>query len=148
MIRLLGFAAAGLAIAAAGGLAGANLAVPAPAVHSGCPPRFTGYDLRPTLVDDALAAVRRAAVDHVTETNQGRVTRRTRRNYPALEIVQLGTAPELPGQTALYRIATRRCSRAAARASWAVAFTDTESVMCCLKDVRFAVRLRSGWWVY
>jgi len=117
-------------------------------IHKGCPAAFTGYDVRATAVDDVLAIARRVAVDHVTETNQERVTRRTTRNYPVEEVVLLSTGPRLRGQRALYRVAAARCGRQSAQASWAVVFTDTESVLCCVKDVRFVVRLRSGWWVY
>jgi hypothetical protein len=27
-------------------------------------------------------------------------------------------------------------------------FTDTQSVLCCIQDARFVLRLRDGWCVY
>jgi hypothetical protein len=117
-------------------------------VHSGCPPPFTGYDTRAALVEDAIAAARTIALDHIVENNQGRITRRTRRNYPVLQAVELATGPALPAQEQFKRIATKRCGHSAALASWAVVFTDTESPVCCIKDLRFAIRLKRGWWVF
>jgi hypothetical protein len=118
------------------------------AVHAGCPPVFTGYDTRVALMDEVVAVARSIALDHIVENNQGRLTRRTRRNYPVLQVVELASAPVLAGQTRLRQIATRRCGPDAARASWAVVFTDTESPVCCIKDVRFVIRIDRGWWVF
>ena len=113
-----------------------------------CPGRFTGYDVRSTSLDSVVAVARRIAIDHVVTQYQGHAVRRTVANYPVLEVVQLETAPVLPAQQTLRRAAARRCGVRTARASWAVIFTDTESPVCCTKDVRFVVRLRSGWWVF
>ena len=81
-------------------------------------------------------------------TEPGVIVRRTVANTPVLEVVELETAPVLPAQQALKRVAARRCGARTARASWAVIFGDTESPICCTKDIRFVVRLENGWWVY
>ena len=117
-------------------------------VLHGCPGRFTGYDVRPTSLDSVVAVARRVAVDHVIAHYQGHAIRRTVANYPVLEAVELVTGPILPAQQTLRRVAARRCGVGTAQASWAVIFTDTESPICCTKDVRFVVHLRNGWWVF
>lgn len=144
-LAVLGLAATGVLVA---GWVSRTSVSSVSGVYSGCPPAFTGYDTRGALVDEAIAAARTVALDHVVENNQGRLTRRTRRNYPVLEAVELATGAALFGQTRLGQIATKRCGRAAARASWAIAFTDTESPVCCTRDVRFAIRFKRGWWVF
>ena len=99
-------------------------------------------------VGSVLAVARRVAIDHVVAYYMDHKVRRTVANYPVLEVVELETAPVLPAQQALKRIAARRCGARTARSSWAVIFTDTESPICCTKDIRFVVRLEKGWWVY
>jgi hypothetical protein len=117
-------------------------------ISHGCPGRFTGYDVRPSSLDSVVAVARRVAIDHVIAHYQGHAIRRTVSNYPVLEVVELDTAPVLPSQEALRRVAARRCGLRTAHASWAVIFTDTESPVCCTKDVRFVLHLRNGWWVF
>ena len=119
-------------------------------VRAGCPVRFDGgTEARGSLVDEAVAVARRIAVDHVVENNQGRTTRRTSANYPVLSAIQLRTGPALPGQQTLTALASRRCGHTTAEwTQWAITFTDTESVLCCIRDVRFVIRLDRGWWVY
>ncbi len=117
-------------------------------ITHGCPGRFTGYDVRPTSLDSVVAVARQVAIDHVIAHYQGHAIRRAVANYPVLAVVELDTAPILPAQPTLRRVAARRCSIHTAQASWAVIFTDTESPVCCTKDVRFVVHLRNGWWVF
>jgi hypothetical protein len=117
-------------------------------ISHGCPGRFTGYDVRPTSLESVLAVARRIAIGHVVAHYQGHAIRRTVANYPVLEVVELDTGPTLPAQQTLRRSAVRRCGIRTAQASWAVIFTDTESPVCCTKDVRFVVHLRNGWWVF
>ena len=117
-------------------------------ISRGCPGRFTAYDVRPTSLDTVVAVARRVAIDHVIADYQGHAIRRTVANYPVLEVVELESAPMLPAQQPLRRAAARRCGIRTAQASWAVIFTDTESPVCCTKDVRFVVHLRNGWWVF
>jgi hypothetical protein len=117
-------------------------------ISHGCPGRFTGYDVRATSLDSVVAVARRVAIDHVVSDYQGRKVRRTVTNYPVLEVVELDTAQILPAQQTLRRVAARRCGIRTAHASWAVIFTDTESPVCCTKDVRFVVHLTTGWWVF
>lgn len=143
--RLLAIALVGIGASLGSGA----LAAPNPVgVHRGCPTRFSEWDVRLATVDQAMATARLVALDHIVEHNQGRTTRRTRDNYPVLEAVELDSIPPVPGQTVLLRQASRRCGKKIAQASWAVVFTDTESVLCCLRDVRFVVWLKSGWWIY
>jgi hypothetical protein len=99
-------------------------------------------------VDSVVAVARRVVIDHVVVRYMDHKVRRTVANTPVLEVVELETAPVLPAQQALKRVAARRCGARTARASWAVIFGDTESPICCTKDVRFVVRLENGWWVY
>jgi hypothetical protein len=126
----------------------ADSSSPAQLVLRGCPGRFTGYDVRPTSLESVVAVARRVAIDHVVAHYQGHAIRRTVANYPVLEVVELDTAPILPAQQTLRRVAARRCGTRTAQASWAVIFTDTESPVCCTKDIRFVVHLRNGWWVF
>jgi hypothetical protein len=117
-------------------------------VHSGCPVPFSGWDVRTASADQAAAAARVVAFDHVVEHNQGRTSRRTRANYPIVGMVYLGSGLHLSGGSALLRLATRRCGKSVAEVSWSVTFHDSESVICCLIDTRFVVHLRNRWWVY
>jgi hypothetical protein len=117
-------------------------------ISHGCPGRFTGYDVRATSLHSVVAVARRVAIDHVVADYQGHAIRRTVANYPVLEVVELDTAPILPAQQTLRRVAARRCGTRTAQASWAVIFTDTESPVCCTKDIRFVVHLRNGWWIF
>ena len=110
--------------------------------------KTTGYDVRPTSLESVIAVARRIAIDHVVAHYQGHAIRRTVANYPVLEVVELDTGPTLPAQQTLRRSAARRCGTRTAQASWAVIFTDTESPICCRKDVRFVLHLRNGWWVF
>jgi hypothetical protein len=74
------------------------------------------------------------------------------RRWSLRRMVELSTAPKLPGQTsrAIGALPRGRRSVWPSRRTriMAVAFTDTESVICCLRDVRFAVRLQSAWPIY
>lgn len=144
MIRVLGL----VAVLTVSAVVGARVAASRTIVHRGCPAHFGGRDLRGATADNAIAVARRVVLGHVIENAQGHAIRRTRASYPVIQVVSLETVPALPGQAALARRAARRCAGPAARSSWAVVFTDTESVMCCIRDVRFVIRLRSGWWVY
>jgi hypothetical protein len=117
-------------------------------VFRGCPGRFTGEDVRATSLDSVVAVARRVAIDHVIADYMDHKVRRTVANYPVLEVVELLTGPVLPSQQTLRRQAAHRCGSRAAQASWAVIFTDTESPVCCTKDVRFVVHLKNGWWVF
>jgi hypothetical protein len=136
------------AVLAVSAVVGAKVTASPVSIHRGCPAHFASSDLRTVTADEAVAVARRVALEHVVEHNQGRATRRTRSNYPVIEVVSLGHTPALPGQSALAKQAAHRCGRQIARRSWAVVFTDTESVLCCIRDARFVVRLGSGWWVY
>jgi hypothetical protein len=136
------------AVLAIGAVVGARVTTSPVSIHRGCRAHFASWDLRTATADEAVAVARRVVLDHVVEHNQGRATRRTRSNYPVIEVVSLGHTPALQGQSALAKQAAHRCGRQMARASWAVVFTDTEPVLCCIRDARFVIRLRSGWWVY
>jgi hypothetical protein len=48
----------------------------------------------------------------------------------------------------LKRLAVARCGATSAYWAWAVVFTDTQSVVCCLRDIVFVVRLKDGWRVF
>ena len=87
-------------------------------------------------------------IDHKRENNQGRITRRTATNYPAIQVTELSAVPQLPGATSLKRLASARCGSGTAQFAWAVIFTDTESVLCCIRDIVFVVHVRSGWKVF
>jgi hypothetical protein len=113
-----------------------------------CPRDVTALSVRPALVDGVIAAARRVVLDHVIENNQGRLTRRTAANFPVLEVVQLGSAPLLPGASSLRRLAIKRCGKINAYWAWAVVFTDTESPVCCLRSIVFVVRVKTGWRVF
>ena len=117
-------------------------------VSRSCPDRFTGPDVLPTSVGSVVAVARKVAIDHITSHYQGRSVRRTAVNYPVLEVVELSTGPTLPGQQTLRRRAARRCGDRAAGSAWAVIFTDGESPICCIEDVRFVIHLKDGWWVF
>lgn len=117
-------------------------------ISRGCPGRFAWEEVRATSLDSVVAVARRVAIDHVIATYMDRKVRRTVANYPVLEVVELLTGPALPAQQPLRRQAAHRCGSRAAQASWAVVFTDTESPICCTKDVRFVVHLGNGWWVF
>jgi hypothetical protein len=108
----------------------------------------TARTVRPTTVDGVIAAARRVFLDHITENNQGRITRRTRANFPVLEVVQLTGFPPLPGSASLKRLAVRRCGKTNAYWAWAVVFTDTQSPVCCLREIVFVVRVERGWRVF
>jgi len=107
-----------------------------------------GRTARVSEIDGVLAAARGEVIDHKTENNQGRVTRRTAANFPVIEAVQLGDAPLLPGAASLTRLAVARCGKLAAYYAWAVVFTDTQSVVCCIREIVFVVHVKSGWKVF
>jgi hypothetical protein len=111
-------------------------------VHTGCPPRFSSAAARQGLIDGAIAAARAIVVDHRTETNQGRVTRRTRENYWLSEVrygLEFGS---------LRAQAVARCGAKVATYSWALFFHDGESPVATYTDIRFAVKTPDGWWIY
>jgi hypothetical protein len=111
-------------------------------VHAGCPPRFSSATARQGLIDGAIAAARAVVIDHRTETNQGRVTRRTRENYWLSE-VRHGL-----GFGSLRAQAVARCGAKVATHSWALFFHDGESPVATYTDIRFAVKTPDGWWIY
>jgi hypothetical protein len=113
-----------------------------------CPTDVTARTVRPATVDGVIAAARRVVLDHITEDNQGRITRRTPASFPILEVVQLTGFPPLPGSASLKRLAIRRCGTANAYWAWAVVFTDTQSPVCCLREIVFVVRVERGWRVF
>jgi hypothetical protein len=114
-----------------------------PAVHVGCPHEFSAEAVRPSLIDGAITAARAVVIDHRTEANQGRVTRRTRQNYWLSDVRLL-----FESRGSLFRTAVRRCGVKVARFSWALVFHDGESPVASAQDVRFAIRMPDGWWVY
>jgi hypothetical protein len=114
-----------------------------PAVHVGCPPHFSYQQVQASLLDGAISTARKIVIDHRTETNQGRVSKRTSSNYYLSEVVIL-----YGSRGALFRTASHRCGVGIAKASWALVFHDGESLIATNSDVRFALRLKSGWWVY
>jgi len=69
-------------------------------------------------------------------------------NYPVLEVVQLTESPPVAGSAALRRLAIRRCGETDAYWAWAVVFTDTQTVMCCIRATVFVVRVQHGWRVF
>jgi hypothetical protein len=111
-------------------------------VHAGCPVPFSAASVRPSLIDGAIDAGRAVVIDHRTETNQGRVTRRTPRNYWLSEVELV------PRRGSLHRIAVHRCGSKVAAFSWALVFRDGESPVASYNDVRFALLMPTGWWVY
>ncbi|HEY8644769.1 MAG TPA: hypothetical protein VIL77_02705 [Gaiellaceae bacterium] len=113
------------------------------AVHVGCPPQFSFQQPQASLIDGAIAAARTVVIDHRTETNQGRVSKRTPTNYYLSQVMDLSRS-----RGTLFRAAARRCGAEVAGASWALVFHDGESLIATNSDVRFAVRLKNGWWVY
>jgi hypothetical protein len=113
------------------------------AVHVGCPPHFSYQGAQASLIDGAILAARKVVIDHRTETNQGRVSKRTASNYYLSQVMIL-----YGSRGALFRTASRRCGVEVAEASWALVFHDGESLIATNRDVRFAVRLKNGWWVY
>jgi hypothetical protein len=113
-----------------------------------CPTDVTARSVRPATVDGVIAAARRVVLDHITENNQGRITRRTPANFPVLEVVQLTGFPPLPGSASLKRLAIQRCGKTAANWAWAVVFTDTQSPVCCIREIVFVVRVERGWRVF
>jgi hypothetical protein len=60
-----------------------------PAVHVGCPPHFSYQQVQASLLDGAISAARKIVIDHRTETNQGRVSKRTASNSYLSEVVIL-----------------------------------------------------------
>jgi hypothetical protein len=149
MLRVV-LASVSLTLLLAVAASSSNRVVSATGVRAGCPSRFDGRtQARTSLVDQAITAARRIAVDNVVEHNQGRTSPRTRTNYPVLNAIQLRTFPVLPGQQTLIALVSRRCGRTTAKwTQWAITFTDTQSVLCCIRDVRFVIKLDDGWWVY
>jgi hypothetical protein len=133
-----GALAIGLAVAVSIGSSPASTA----AVHTGCPVPFSAASVRPSLIDEAMDAARAVVLDHRTETNQGRVTRRTRQNYWLSEVELV------PRRGWLHRTAVNRCGAKVAAFSWALVFHDGESPVASYNDVRFALRMPNGWWVY
>ena len=112
-------------------------------VHVGCPHHFSPEAVRPSLIDGAIRAARAVVIDHRTETNQGRITRRTPQNYPLSEVTIV-----FGSRGSLFRMAAHRCGAKVARFSWALVFHDAESPIASVDDVRFAIRMPDGWWVY
>jgi hypothetical protein len=133
------------AVALIGGVAAAGLVASRdsrPRVHTGCPKNFSSWTARDGIIDDAIAAARAVVIDHRTETNQARVTRRTRENYALWEVrdgVGSGTSR---------REAVARCGAKVATFSWVLVFHDGESLIASDRDVRFAVLTPDGWWIY
>jgi hypothetical protein len=122
---------------------------PTTSLREVCPHDVNALSVRPATVDGVIAAARRVVLDHITENNQGRVTRRTATNFPILEVVQLEGSPQLPGSSStLRRMAVGRCGKTNAYWAWAVVFTDTQSPVCCLREIVFVVRIKSGWRVF
>jgi hypothetical protein len=111
-------------------------------VHLGCPAHFSAAAVQESLIDGAIAAARSVVIDHRTETNQGRVTRRTPQNYWLSEVTFVPPRESLHGQ------AVGRCGAEVASFSWALVFHDGESPVASDEDVRFALRMRDGWWIY
>ena len=110
--------------------------------HVGCPPHFSATAVRESLIDGAIAAARSVVIDHRTETNQGRVTRRTPQNYWLSEVTFVRP------RGSLHREAVGRCDVKVASFSWALVFHDGESPVASHRDVRSALRMREGWWIY
>jgi hypothetical protein len=106
------------------------------------PGAFLGRSGSGILIDGAIAAARSVVIDHRTETNQGRVTRRTPQNYWLSEVTFVPPRESLHGQ------AVGRCGAEVASFSWALVFHDGESPVASDEDVRFALRMRDGWWIY
>jgi hypothetical protein len=113
-----------------------------------CPAGVNENTVRVAPVADVIAAARRVVIDHKRENNQGRITRRTTANNPVIAAIELGGRPALPGSAPLLRLAAKRCGATTARFAWAVVFTDTNSVLCCVRDVVFVVHVKSGWPVF
>jgi hypothetical protein len=146
MIRsLLACVAAG----AVGASAAGGTQTPSRVIHTGCPPAFAGAAAGEMTVDQAMAVARAVAIDHRVDHYQGHAIRRTPANYPVLEVVRFSDGPPvLPGEQALKKIAAKRCGGFTAYFSAAVVFAISQSPVCCLRDTRFVVHLRRGWWVY
>jgi hypothetical protein len=132
---------AAIAIGGVAASAAASSGASLPSVHVGCPAHFSATAVRSSLIDGAVAAARAVVIDHRMETNQGRVTKRTPRNYWLGEVT-------LPPRGSLLQTAASRCGARAASHSWALVFHDGESPVAAYSDVRFALRMRDGWWVY
>ena len=113
-----------------------------------CPSGVNGRTVRPVSVNGVLAAARRVVIDHKSENNQGRITRRTAANYPVIEVTELSAVPRLPGAESLKRLASARCGSETAQFAWAVIFTDTQSVLCCIREIVFVVHVKNGWKVF
>jgi hypothetical protein len=137
-------AIAGLALSLTGTQATTSLAS---STQRRCPTDVNALSVRPALVDGVIRAARRVVV-RGWENNQGRITRRTVATNPILEVVQLTGYPPLPGSRALKRMAIRHCGKTNATWAWAVVFTDTQSPVCCLREVVFVVRVKNGWRVF
>jgi len=148
VVRALTKASAVVAMGAAVAVFGLRFPQDTQAASGGCPLGANGRTARVAQVDGVLAAARRAVIDHKSENIQGQVTRRTTANFPVIEVVELSSGPPVPGQEALTRIAISRCGKLAAHYSWAVIFTDTQSVLCCVREIVFVVLLKHGWNVY
>ena len=113
-----------------------------------CPAGINGRTVRPASVDRVLAIARRVVIDHKIENNQGRITRRTAANYPVIEVTELSAVLRLPGAESLRRLASARCGSETAQFAWAVIFTDTQSVLCCIREIVFVVHVKDGWKVF
>jgi len=136
------------AIAAATASVAMQPGAAAGAAATKCPAGVNAGTVRPAQVDDVIAAARRVVIDDKRENNQGRITRRTAANYPVIVAIELGEPQPLPGSVTLLRRAARSCGQTTARLSWAVIFTDVNSVLCCVRDVVFVVHLDNGWRVF
>jgi len=126
----------------------ATQSAPAQAPSRHCPSGVNGRTVLLADVNSVVTAARAVVIDHKTETNQGRVTKRTVVNYPVVEAVDLSQLSTLRGAAWLRRLAAERCGGVNARYAWAVVFRDANSVLCCVRDVVFVVHLRSGWSVF
>ncbi len=94
------------------------------------------------------------AADPVIDV-QGRRYRRSRRNTPLVEVLQLGsvdtTTGPLPGVRELKRLAMKRCANASPSSlggTWALAYHETLSVICCNHWILFAWLSKDRWHVY
>jgi hypothetical protein len=118
-----------------------------PVTERRCPSDVNALTVRPALVDGVVSAARHVVVQG-TENNQGRITRRTNASNPILAVMALTSYPPLPGAGTLKRMAIRRCGKTNAFWAWAVVFTDTQSPVCCIREVVFVVRVKNGWRVF
>jgi hypothetical protein len=94
-------------------------------------------------IDGAISAARKIVIDHRTETNQGRVSKRTAPNYYLSEVVIL-----YGSRGALFRTASHRFTIVKDERPRSLRNPDSTPLIATNSDVRFALRVKSGWWVY